>query len=250
MNDTERCMSQDTPLPPVSANRRQLLVADDDASTRHVLAGALAAHGYKVTLACDGAEALALGRAERFDAMLLDCRMPHGGAIEVLSALRHETHAASHAVTAIATSAEVPAKLRAELLDAGFSGVIEKPCKIGSLVDALAATLGIDAGLEVLDDKAGLTATGDPETMRALRNLLRVELVDLAATLDGLARDPAALVERMHQLRSACGFCGATRLGLQARVLQGHVRETRAVVPAALECFRVELDATVAALAH
>jgi len=249
MNDTERYMPQDTLLSPETASRRHLLVADDDASTRQFLAGALAGHGYTVTLACDGAEALALGRAGRFDAMLLDCRMPRGGAIDVLSALRGDTQAASHAVIAIATSAEVPANLHTELLKAGFSGVIEKPCQIGSLVDTLAATLGIDAELCVLDDKAGLIATGDPDTMRALRELLRAELMDLGGALDALGHDPGALVERMHQLRSACGFCGATRLEWQAKVLQAHVRETRAVVPAALERFRIELEATVAALA-
>jgi len=40
----------------------------------------------------------------------------------------------------------------------------------------------------------------------------------------------------------------AVRLGAQAKVLQGHVRETRMVVPEALARFRAELDATLAAL--
>src|ERR1700754_1911715 len=141
MNDTERCMPHDPAYSSLAATRRRLLVADDDVSTRQFPAGALAGHGYTVTLACDGAEAMALGRAERFAAMLLDCRMPRAGAIEVLSSLRADIHAASHAATALATSAEVPADLHAALLQAGFAGVIETPCQIGSLVSAPAATL-------------------------------------------------------------------------------------------------------------
>lgn len=233
-------MSQDT--------KRQLLVADDDPSTRQFLSGALAGHGYAVTLVQDGAEALEMARATRFDALLLDCRMPRAGAIEVLSTLRQEPAAASHAATALATSAEVPASLRTELLNAGFVGVIEKPCRIASLVEALAATLGIEGELRILDDDAGLTAAGDPNTMQALRQLLRAELVELSAALAPLAKDPAELVERLHRLRSACGFCGAARLGAQAKVLQGHVRETRVVIPEALARFEAELGATLTAL--
>jgi len=248
MNDTERYMSQDALHPLSGAAVRRLLVADDDPSTRQFLASALRAHGYEVVPACDGAEALALGCAERFDALLLDCRMPRGGAIEVLSSLRRDDNAASRDATALATSAEVPASLRATLLDEGFAGVIEKPCRIASLTDTLAATLGLSEGVRVLDDDAGLRAAGDAGTMHALRGLLRMELIELLGSLARLADDPAALVERLHRLRSACGFCGATRLGTQAKVLQAHVRETRAVVPDALARFRAELEAALAAL--
>lgn len=241
-------MSQDPHGPPRPSGERHLLVADDDPSTRQFLAGALAAQGYIVTLAQDGIEALAMARSRRFDALLLDCRMPRAGAVEVLKALRADPAAASNAATALATSAEVPAPLRASLLSAGFAGVIEKPCRVASLVDALAATLGLDDGTRILDDAAGLTAAGDPHTMQALRQLLRAELVDLSGALGRLIDDPAELVERLHRLRSACGFCGAVRLGAQAKVLQGHVRETRIVVPDALARFRAELDATLAAL--
>ncbi|MGF6709485.1 two-component system OmpR family response regulator [Luteibacter sp. W1I16] len=241
-------MPHDAPSLHTSAGVRRLLVADDDPSTRQFLAGALGGHGYTVTLACDGAEAVALARAQRFDALILDCRMPHAGAIEVLAALRADAAAASREAIALATSAEVPSGLRTELLKAGFAGVIEKPCRIASVVDTLAATLGIDGGLRVLDDHAGLTAAGDPATMQALRALLRAELVELARELETGATDPAALMERMHRLRSACGFCGAARLGAQAKALQAHLRDIRAVVPDALARFRAELDATLAAL--
>lgn len=238
-----------TPFPPRRRDgQRQLLVADDDPSTRQFLAGALASHGYQVTVAADGEEALAMARTVRFDALLLDCRMPRAGAIDVLSTLRRETGAASHEATALATSAEVPASLRTALLEAGFAGVIEKPCRVASLVDALAATLGVGDAMRILDDDAGLTAAGDPQTMQALRQLLRAELTELSVALAALATDPAELVERLHRLRSACGFCGAVRLGAQAKVLQGHARETRAVVPDALARFRAELEATRTAL--
>lgn len=227
----------------------QLLVADDDPSTREFLRGALTSMGFAVTLAEDGAQALVLARARRFDAMLLDCRMPSSGAIDVLVTLRKDPTAASRDAVAMATSAEMPAALRQTLRDAGFACVIEKPCRIASLASALGATLGIAGNPPVLDDEEALLATGDTATMHALRDLFREELVQLTSELDALADDPASLVERMHRLRSACGFCGATRLAAQAKALQDHLLETRWASPEALRRFRWELDQTLAALA-
>ncbi|HVI54863.1 MAG TPA: response regulator [Luteibacter sp.] len=227
----------------------QVLVADDDPSTREFLRGALAAMGYAVTLADDGAQALDLARRTRFEALLLDCRMPAGGAIDVLVALRGDPAALSHDAVSMATSAEVPADLRKTLIDAGFACVIEKPCRIASLANALRATLGIEDDAPLLDDEEALLAAGDASTMHALRSLFRDELQHLVPELESLATDPATLIDRMHRLRSACGFCGAARLAAQAKVLQNHVLEVRWASPAALHRFRSEVERTLDALA-
>jgi CheY-like chemotaxis protein len=241
MNDTERCMPER--LFP------QVLVADDDPSTREFLRGAIAAMGFDVTLAEDGAQALALARAHRFDTLLLDCRMPSAGAVEVLAALRTDPTAASRDAVAMATSAEMPAALRQTLIEAGFACVIEKPCRVASLAYALGAPLDAASGSPLLDDDEAMKATGDASVLQALRSLFRDDLDELIREMDALANDPAALVERMHRLRSACGFCGATRLAAQARALQNHLTETRWVSPAALRRFRQELESTLAVLA-
>ncbi|SEV95525.1 Hpt domain-containing protein [Luteibacter sp. 329MFSha] len=248
MNDTERYMPEEalSVIDPVV--RARILVADDDASTRQFLSAALRTQGYLASVAQDGAEACALARSERFDALLLDCRMPGGGAVEVLAALRGDPSAASRDAVALATSAEMPATLRVALADAGFVGVVEKPCRIASLLETLAATLGVDRDLRVLDDDASLKATGDAGTMAALRGLLRGELVELLATLDQRAYVPTGLVEELHRLRSACGFCGATRLGMQAKALQAHIENGHGIAPDALGRFRMEVEATLAAL--
>jgi HPt (histidine-containing phosphotransfer) domain-containing protein len=74
-------------------------------------------------------------------------------------------------------------------------------------------------------------------------------LLQLVPELASLANDPTTLVERLHRLRSACGFCGATRLAVQAKALQHHVIETRWASPPALLRFRAELELALAALA-
>jgi len=227
----------------------QVLVADDDPSTRAFLRSALAGMGYAVTLADEGAQALDLARTIRFDAILLDCRMPSGGAIDILVALHADPTAASRDAVAMATSAEVPTALRQSLIEAGFACVIEKPCGIVSLANALTATLGVGGDEQALDDHEAMLATGDLATMHALRSLFREELLQLVPELASLADHPATLVDRLHRLRSACGFCGATRLATQAKALQHHVIETRWASPPALLRFRSELERALAALA-
>ncbi len=72
---------------PISATPRQtdkletggtVLVVDDEASVRRIASAILERHGYAVTMAADGYEALALGLAHggRFSAVLLDLTMP------------------------------------------------------------------------------------------------------------------------------------------------------------------------------
>jgi CheY-like chemotaxis protein len=241
MNDTERCMPD--------RHFFQVLVADDDPSTRAFLHSALAAMGYVVTLADDGAQALNLARTSRFDAILLDCRMPSGGALDILIALHADPAAASRHAVAMATSAEVPTDLRQSLIEAGFACVIEKPCGIASLANALTATLGVHGDEHALDDHEAMLATGDQATMHAMRRLFRDELLLLMPELASLAGHPANLVERLHRLRSACGFCGATRLAVQAKALQRHIVETGWASPPALRSFRLELELVLAALA-
>lgn len=242
-------MNPDRPPPLDPAHVRKVLVADDDPSTRQFLSGALVSLGYEVSLAVDGPDALRQAQATHFDALLLDCRMPHGGAMEILQGLHESIDAASAGVPAFATSAEISPILRSDLDAAGFTGVIEKPCKIASLGHALEAALGVDPRMPVLSDGDGLAASGDANTMAALRELLYAELGALRGELDTLMRDPGGLVDRLHRLRSACGFCGATRLGAQAKALQGHVYEARQVAPVVMRRFKRELDATLRVLA-
>jgi|GEM_PF-311902 len=242
MHQTDQPLPSDPPM-------KHILVADDDASTRHFFSGALTSLGYGVSLACDGVEALAMAKARRYDALLLDCRMPLAGGAEVFDALRRDPAAASRHAVMVATSAEVPAELRDALIGAGFAAVIEKPCRLSALEQALTASLGAPASDLLVDDEKGMAATGDAETLEALRALFHEELTQLESLLETLAGQPDEFVERLHRLRSGCGFCGTARLGAQARALQNHIMEYRQVLPAARERFAEVLTTTLAALA-
>lgn len=237
------------PQPPLSSTlAKHVLVADDDASTRQFFAGALGTLGYQASLANDGAEAIALAKGNRYDAVILDCRMPAAGASAVLAALKADHSALSRAAVFLATSAEMSADLREALLNEGFAAALEKPCRVASLAWTLATMLGPQDNLPLLDREKGLAATGDEATLRALCELFREELRELRESLNALADQPDELVERLHRLRSACGFCGTVRLAAQARALQSHLGEAGVMTAAALAVFAEELAHTLAAL--
>ncbi|GAA0905814.1 hypothetical protein GCM10009552_12330 [Rothia nasimurium] len=234
--------------PPVMTASRKVLVADDDASTREFLTAALKMLGYTTIPAVDGRDALESAIRERFDILLLDCRMPGAGAIEVLSSLRAHAHAASRQAVAFATSAEIAPAQRQALLAAGFAGILEKPCRVATLGQVLASAMNTvaDADAKRLDDNEAIQATGDARTMHALRGLFRQELAQLDGEIEALP--PDALLDRLHRLRSGCGFCGATRLNQQVRLLQTHIETHPETRGEAMTTFRTELKATMTAL--
>jgi CheY-like chemotaxis protein len=250
MNDTDFVMTSPPcgsgPLPARPIFPR-VLVADDDPTSCRFLCDGLRSLGAEAEASSSSSGALERARRQAFDLLLLDCRMPGGGALHILDELRRDRRAASAGSTAVATSAELEADDRRRLLRAGFSDTLLKPCQLADLQRVLAIVRWEVPAQAMLDDRAGLSSSGDAATMRALRGLLRDELLLLQRELDALATDRAGFAERLHRLRSSCGFCGATALAEQAAALQQPLSQ-HAPAPAALERFRQTLQATLQAL--
>jgi DNA-binding NtrC family response regulator len=72
----------------MSGDRPKIVVADDDATTRRLLAAVFGADGIDVVLAEDGTEAVAAVVHEKPSAVLLDLRMPGMGGLEALGKIR------------------------------------------------------------------------------------------------------------------------------------------------------------------
>ena len=233
------------PVAPAAFPPPRILVADDDQASRRFLCDGLRSLGAEVRDCADGTQALQLARHEAFDLLLLDCRMPGAGAREVLAALRDDAQARSAGSLAVASSAELEATERRELLAAGFGAVLRKPCGIAELQRLLALLPG---ATPLLDDAAALRASGDATTMQALRQLLRGELALLHQELGMPVRDHAALDDRLHRLRSSCGFCGTAALAAEVASLQQRLREEPHDVAPAIARFRSAVQVTLQAL--
>jgi two-component system, OmpR family, phosphate regulon response regulator PhoB len=117
-----------------------VLVADDDADIRDLLAFKLGQSGYKVITAADGPSALAAAAMQLPDLAVLDVTMPGMSGIDVCRALREDPATTGMAIivlTARAQEADVQAGF-----DAGADDYVAKPFsprELASRVEALLA---------------------------------------------------------------------------------------------------------------
>jgi len=117
----------------------RILVVDDDEKSRRLAADVLEHHGYAVTRAANGEEALAQARAALQDLVLLDLQLPGIGGAATLRALRGLPGWGR--VPMIAVTASVLARERSVLLREGFDGVLAKPLAIKDLARLVRDTL-------------------------------------------------------------------------------------------------------------
>ena len=115
-------------LLPISRVRSlALLLVEDDAINREVALGLLSDAGHRITVAETGEKALELATRRRFDAVLLDIRLPDIDGPEVARRIRALKDADRAAVPIVAVTANVFAADRARYIAAGIDAVIEKP---------------------------------------------------------------------------------------------------------------------------
>ena len=114
----------------------RVLVVDDDAEIREVVATVLADDGYRVDTACDGADALRKADRHRPDAVILDVTMPTMGGWEFLANWR--TRPAEHRAPVLVISS---ARDRRTALDRGAQAYLSKPFDLETLETTLAGVL-------------------------------------------------------------------------------------------------------------
>jgi two-component system phosphate regulon response regulator OmpR len=185
--------------PDVSAERRHLLVVDDDAGLRDLLKEYLARAGFRVTTAHDAAAARRLLEGVRFDLLVLDVMMPGEDGLALARWIRGQAGPAGAAPILILTARGAPDD-RIEGLRTGADDYLAKPFEPRELVlriEAILRRAGAVAGESQpirlgrcrFDTARGeLTADGAPVRLtEAEINLLRL-----------LARAAHDAVDRRH----------------------------------------------------
>jgi CheY-like chemotaxis protein len=115
--------------------RKWILIVDDDASVRLMLARVLMDEGYGVLTAANGVEALGLASTLLVDLVLLDLNMPGTNGWETLDEL--ETHNIVPPVIIITAMPNQHDAARA----AGVRAVLEKPLDFPCLIQAVRQVL-------------------------------------------------------------------------------------------------------------
>ena len=125
-----------------------ILLVDDFEDALDIYRDYLSFRGYRVIVARDGAEAVALARERRPDLILLDLRMPVLSGLEAVRLLRADR--SFDACPVVALTAHALEDERLEALRAGFDEVIAKPCLPDELADSAARILRRTAGPLIL----------------------------------------------------------------------------------------------------
>ena len=117
----------------------QILVVEDNAVNRKVAGALLTRLGAAVDFANDGAQALCLTEATRYDVILMDCQMPVMDGFEATRHLRRRKGGASLPI--VAMTANAMKGDREECLAAGMDDYISKPISSGELLGAVQRVL-------------------------------------------------------------------------------------------------------------
>ncbi len=190
-----------------SPARPRVLVVDDDRAVRESLRRSLEFNGYDVSLASDGAEALAGIGTLTPDAVVMDVMMPRLDGVETTRALR----SAGNDVPILVLTARDSVGDRVEGLDAGADDYLTKPFALEELLARLRALLRrsapeapdeIDAEVLVFSDLSLNPATREVRRGEREIELTRTEF----SLLEMFLRRPRRVLDRSFILEEVWGY--------------------------------------------
>src|SRR6266852_2247745 len=126
------------PRPATAAGRPRILVVDDEASIRDLLAKTLALAEYDVDVAPDGRTALERMRLYPYDLLIADLKMPGMDGLAVIrEAKRYKADLPVIIITGFSTESSA-----IEAVTLGVAGYLTKPFRVPQVLAAAAKALG------------------------------------------------------------------------------------------------------------
>ncbi|MCQ9856327.1 ATP-binding protein [Pseudomonas aeruginosa] len=142
---------------PVAAGQEILLVEDNPVN-QTVIEAMLRSLGYRVTLVADGIQAVRSAERQRYDAILMDCRLPVLDGYSATREIRAQEN--GRRVPIIALTANALQGDRENCLQAGMNDYLAKPFKRAELQRILQRWIGSQPELPVTSNETG---RGEPE---------------------------------------------------------------------------------------
>jgi signal transduction histidine kinase/ActR/RegA family two-component response regulator len=138
----ERRAAVQPALPAPAASHARILLVEDNEINRLVACGTLEQHGYHVTIAENGRQALERLAGERFDLVLMDCQMPEMDGFEAVAAIRRGNEARhllheQRGIAVVALTANALVGDAEHCLRSGFSDYLAKPFRAQQLIDVV-----------------------------------------------------------------------------------------------------------------
>ncbi len=188
--------------------RSRVLVVDDDRAVRESLRRSLEFNGYAVSLATDGAEALASIAGQAPDALVIDVMMPRLDGIETTRALR----TAGNDLPILVLTARDSVGDRVDGLDAGADDYLTKPFALEELLARLRALLrraqAPSSGPGVDDEVLGFAdLTLNTATREVHRGARAIELTRTEySLLEMFLHRPRRVLDRSFILEEVWGY--------------------------------------------
>jgi CheY-like chemotaxis protein len=126
----EGAESEETPV----RSRVRVLVAEDNSVNQRLIKRLLEKLGYDVDIAVDGAQAVALATATRYDIIVMDCSMPEMDGFQATAEIRRrQAEGSQPCIPIIALTANAMAEDREKCLAAGMDDYLSKPVGMDDL---------------------------------------------------------------------------------------------------------------------
>jgi len=179
---------------------RAILIADDDADNRALVASLLESLGFVVRVAANGRDALSSLETTRPDLILTDLLMPSINGLQLVRALR--TDSSLDEIPVIAMSASASEFTSEEALQAGCAAFLPKPLRLTDLLQAVGRQLDLtwryrEPAVSMLQPALGPGPPCDLEPKIAAQLLdlaLKGDVMGITALIDSVVLDdnPAA----------------------------------------------------------
>jgi signal transduction histidine kinase/CheY-like chemotaxis protein len=230
-----------TPRKPAAQSKAlHILLAEDNRVNQMVASRILEKMGHTITVANNGAEALALLAAHSFDLVLMDIQMPQMDGLSATKTLRQQETSTRFHLPIVAMTAHAMKGDRERCLEAGMDGYVSKPISSRDLELAIAKAMNLtssdigwmnttvrqeaqSAKLTTLDFKQMLEQLGGDENL--LQEVIEI-FVDQAPThvetlRRALTQGDAGMVEKTaHSMKGELGYLGISEVTQKARILE------------------------------
>jgi len=220
--------SGSAPLEPLAFKNSRILVVEDDPATAAALVDALAAEGYRVERAADGAEGLRQALAAAPDLVLLDVNMPGLDGFDTAARLRRSAPTRGVPILFLSGADDLPSRVRDVRLEQ--VDFMPKPFSLDELLARIQQSLGQGRArqhLQIAAEHDELTGLGN---LRLLRRHLSHERARVSRYGDALAIAMID-VDKLKRLNDEHGHvAGSEALRGIAGVLKRQARDTDLVV--------------------
>ncbi|MGH8031245.1 MAG: hybrid sensor histidine kinase/response regulator [Luteimonas sp.] len=210
----------------------KILVVDDRPANLRVVSALLARHGYEVTTAASGADALAMATDQVPDLMLLDMMMPGMDGFELLAEVKQRPELLRLPVVFLTAAQDRELLLRA--FDAGAVDYVTKPF----MPEELLARVNAHVGLKLTRDRFERVARERQELVNLVAHDLKNPLTSVLFASDILINNGPRPERVPHYLQmihdSAMDAIGYIRRYLETQSDQASARAVSAAASASL----------------